>query len=478
MKQLTITAIIILVVGYPCSAMDNSYVNSPMGSPTAVPSAGRSGLIPNPSSTTTYGAEGNAVVSGNIGGGRQFRGVVPYGSSFYNASSSSPIDNFLRRSADSSTMDRNPGIYDPYYDPQRTVTSINRGGQSGLAAPQLNPQGRVTPYLPQTQNTSLGLQRPLSAQPEDLARILERQMKQIQADDLLKAKVDLNALAKEATQNDSTDLLKPKTPPLSQEKTEDKPGEKEIQPNRYEQIRIRMQEDELKQKETETAQKKTAETKQESPQTKEADGSAAVSDPKSKYKTFTSLAEAKALEYITAAQQFLKEGKFYKAVDSFALAAVWQPENAAAHIGQVGALFAAGEYMSSAYYLNQELTVRPELAGQKIAPAVLMPDRDIFENRLLEIATWQEQSRSGELAFLMAYMFWQDDKVSKAQDMIAKAQTLLPQDPAVKTLAQVISPAVSKPAIPVAKDMVKEPNQLLRTAADVVKKTAVEPNQP
>jgi len=70
------------------------------------------------------------------------------------------------------------------------------------------------------------------------------------------------------------------------------------------------------------------------------------------------------------------EWKFYKSPDSFALAAVWKPEDANAWIGQVGSLFAAGEYMSSAFYLEQALILKPELVKQKIPQTILMQKRD------------------------------------------------------------------------------------------------------
>ncbi len=32
-----------------------------------------------------YGKSGNDIVTGNVGGGKHFRGVVPYGSSYYSS---------------------------------------------------------------------------------------------------------------------------------------------------------------------------------------------------------------------------------------------------------------------------------------------------------------------------------------------------------------------------------------------------------
>jgi hypothetical protein len=431
-------------------------------------------------------------VTGNVGGGRQFRGVVPYGSSYYTqTSSSSSVDNFLRRAGGNSiTQDRNPGVYGQYYDPRRTIASAaGRDIQGAFVAPlsplRSGPDTSMAVSLPQIMNTPFGMQqRPLSSPPSDLALILQRQMKQSQADDMLRDRIkNSNILDKKTVQNENNDPLHPELllPPLEQNKPENdlenKPDEKEIQPNRYEQIRIQMA-DELKQQEEEATRQKEVETNQDAQKDDVKGSLAEASGPGKKYKTFANLAEAKAFEYMTAAQQFLKEGKFYKAADSFALAAVWQPENAASYVGQVWSLFAAGEYMSSAYYLNQILIMKPQLVTQKIDLTAMMSDRDTFENRIIEITACQERGQSGELAFLAAYMLWQDGKVSKAQEAIAKAIALIPYNPAVKALADVIAPAAPVSQIPAAQSEIKESKVLSVPENPEIKITVKDPNQP
>jgi hypothetical protein len=334
-------------------------------------------------------------------------------------------------------------------------------------------------------NTSFGLQqRPLSSPPSDLAMILQRQMKQSQADDMLIARIkSKDVLDKKTTQNENNDPLNPESllPSLEQKKPENdlenKPDEKEVQPNRYEQIRIRM-EDDLKQQEEDVTRQKEIETKQDAKKDEIRGSLDNASEPGGRYKTFANLAEAKAFEYMTAAHQFLKEGKFYKAADSFALAAVWQPEDAATYVGQVWSLFAAGEYMSSAYYLNQILILKPQLVTQKIDLTTMMSDRDTFENRIIEITACQERSQSGELAFLAAYMLWQDGKVSKAQEAIAEANTLIPYNPAVKTLVDLIAPAAPVPQSPAVQSEVKEPDILSVPENPGIKIPEKDPNQP
>jgi hypothetical protein len=472
MRQIFAAVIILWVVGYDAMAgAANPGVQSPVGSPTAVPSAGQRGLVP--SRPSTYGMSGNMIMTGNVGGGKEFRGVVPYGSSFYSRTSSSPIDNFVRRSSgDVLAHDRNPGVYTPYYEPRRTVTSMYRGGETGLAAPKLPGQGRpnaaIPSGLPQLNNTPFSLQqRPLSTSPQDISQIMNRHIlpDRSQYDDDNKKSTYL--LPQEKKVNTQRDSLVPDSMLLPQEvlkpadgKQDKKEIAKETVPDRHEQIRDQIKK-EIEQKEIDAAVDKIKQAEEQS-------GEKQAGDPElqGRYKTFADLSEAKAFAYMKEAQEFLADGKFYKAADSFALAAVWKPEDANAWIGQVGSLFAAGEYMSSAYYLGQILTLKPQLIEQKIPQAILMQKRDIFENGLIEAQTWQERSQSGELAFLMAYMLIQDGKVEKAQDAITKAQTLIPESDAIKNLSLLINSRVL-------------PSDLLSESSTAsVKNRVMEPNQP
>jgi Flp pilus assembly protein TadD len=274
-------------------------------------------------------------------------------------------------------------------------------------------------------------------------------------------------LPQEKKVNTQRDSLVPDSMLLPQEvlkpadgKQDKKEIAKETVPDRHEQIRDQIKK-EIEQKEIDAAVDKIKQAEEQS-------GEKQAGDPElqGRYKTFADLSEAKAFAYMKEAQEFLADGKFYKAADSFALAAVWKPEDANAWIGQVGSLFAAGEYMSSAYYLGQILTLKPQLIEQKIPQAILMQKRDIFENGLIEAQTWQERSQSGELAFLMAYMLIQDGKVEKAQDAITKAQTLIPESDAIKNLSLLINSRVL-------------PSDLLSESSTAsVKNRVMEPNQP
>ncbi|MBN2513180.1 MAG: tetratricopeptide repeat protein [Sedimentisphaerales bacterium] len=435
MKRSYTIFVLLAISGVIAAAVDNPATRPPGGSATSVPSAGRNSLIPNPRSSTNYSS--NDVVTGNVGGGRHFRGSVPYSSSYYvQGSSSSSVDDFLRRSA--SPRSAITGSYQPYYDPRLAVGTQVRQQASG--------RSMVNPYtpanLPQTNNTPFSLQpRPISSRQNDLSVVLKQQMRKGMLDDKTKITGDLNLMAEEASRK-----LDPELAALQKEMQRDKPQPgQELNENRYLTIRDQILE-ELKKEQQEAEQIKKEDTdktesKQDAgkgaaePEQAKLDGSGLLKE----HKTFANLAQAKAENYIDTGMQMIKQGKYYKAADSFSMAAIWQPDNGLVYAGQSWALFNAGEFMSSAYYLGRAITLNPKLAERKIDLSMLTADRDVYENRLLEVSEWQKRSNSGELAFLMAYFYWQDGKMSQAQESIQTALTLMPEEPAVKIFAGVIN---------------------------------------
>jgi len=161
------------------------------------------------------------------------------------------------------------------------------------------------------------------------------------------------------------------------------------------------------------------------------------------YKDFKSLANAKFNEYIQAAGKFFKQGEYYRAADAYILAGVWSGEHPLPLIGRGHALFAAGEYMSSSYFIQRAITLDPEYASKKFHLQQLLFDLDMIENRLLEVLTWQQKSGSGELAFLLAYLFYQLDDISRAQAAINLAVEKMPDNKAVNLLKKAIEAAGS-----------------------------------
>ena len=100
-----------------------------IGDPTVPPSSVQSGLVrsPNPINTS-----GNLTTTGNVSGGMQFRGLVPYraGTGFGAPLGTEDIGSFLNRTAPID-LSRLRLLPQPYYLPSSTVSSIPTAGIGG-----------------------------------------------------------------------------------------------------------------------------------------------------------------------------------------------------------------------------------------------------------------------------------------------------------------------------------------------------------
>lgn len=470
LSALHIIVIIGLCVSPVCMAVENPNVSTSFSASTTVPSQGQQRRFltrPNP-----LDASGNNVITGNVGGMRYFHGVVPYGSQYYtgnnlNDAGSDSVTSFLRRSTNPVLTDRNPGQARVFYDPSRVNSSFyeQNGHQSALSQSLIGEHRNENPYSPSVMSQLLNseaMQRPLSTNNQELDQILSRQeqlkeaAKQSALENLTENKSeyqnffevtpppeDLQNLLPEKRQQE-TKIEKEKQ--NATENTErDTLGNPQIEPDTMlteQQQPIQeefLNEDENKPAETDESSADLIK-KQQDETNSQIDIHSQAERIRGEHKTFVDLSQAKFSGYMKTAEEFMREGKFYKAADAYSLAAIWKPEDARPYAGQSFSLFAAGEYMSSAYYLSRAIEIDPEIAAKKYDLVGLVGERDIFENRLIEISTWQERSGSGELAFLMAYILYHDGKPEQAKEAIVKAEEKMPDSKAVSILKNVIIP--------------------------------------
>jgi len=505
---------------------------------TVPPSSLRSGLIPRPHPIDT---SGNLMITGNVAGGRQFQGPIPYQSptSFQRVGGALPgitstydpyttLDPFRRRTAYDGAPDY-LGRTTPYYPISSTVTRMPPGAREVLTPPVPEIQYRLGP-APQV-HTLTGSKLPaqkqelpdLDAMPEPLVgaaeqtenvsftdadrylinkRLLmglkQRRAEQLQQE-LKKAQPDstqaqlrpteqqrLMQLRSERTQSTAEDLLKPLEQPVPKE-----PAEQATQPDVYEQMKRQAEDiDTTVEKLTpeQKAKKTYKDEKQKTPddsklherfetrfksrftaplQAPTREGPASSTDPTQnldqdlskllrkdylegvdvsaearailgEHKTFASYAQDKFNQYMREAEAYLKQGKHYLAADTYAIAAVYKPNDPLVFAGRGHALFAAGEYVSSALYLARAIEIFPEYARFRIDLDEMIGDTDKLESRIKDVEQWLEYSDAGELHFLLAYVYLQMGRLEKAQQSIAKAHEKLPDAPAVTTLMQAI----------------------------------------
>jgi tetratricopeptide (TPR) repeat protein len=154
-----------------------------------------------------------------------------------------------------------------------------------------------------------------------------------------------------------------------------------------------------------------------------------------------SLSDAKFNGHIRAAEEHLRAGRYYQAADSFSLAAVYKPDHLAVLAGKSHALFAAGEYMSSALFLSRALAAFPEYVRVDVDLAALLGGQDKIARRLADIEQWYARSGSGELQFLLSYVYYRTGRFTEAKRAVEVAYQKMPQSPAVRTMKVAIDGA-------------------------------------
>jgi len=480
--------------------LENSAIRNPVGLGTVPPSSIRSGLIrtPNPINRSS-----NLVVTGNVGGGKHFRGVLPYNaiSDFGGRLGSGTLDSFLRYSAGSERLGRYTGKLTPFYSPTGTVTRIVPGSGVITRPPTLQIGGRAVGGIalraslrekvflgPDTvisniRNVAMSIRlrelegvisnnigeysqtgKPMDEQDRRQMERLRPGLKVV-SDKLPKLKRSLvsrdDSLRLPAMKKPSDDVRR-----WLEERRQKEPASAAKKLDVYEQMRQQADEFQkiLEQSEEVTdAEKKPGEQswdfvgsrkqkrafratgigqKIERRQSSYKKGSPldGLSDAelstKAKailgpHKTFASFSKDKFNQYIRAGEAYLKQGRHYRAADAYTLASIYKPGDPLAYAGKSHALFAAGEYMSSALFLSRALEIFPEYALFKIDIEAMVGDRDKLDSRIAEVEQWWERSKAAELKFLLAYVYYQMGRLERAKEAIDVAYEKMPESPAV-----------------------------------------------
>lgn len=156
------------------------------------------------------------------------------------------------------------------------------------------------------------------------------------------------------------------------------------------------------------------------------------------YKTFASFSQDKFNQNMRAGELYLKQGRFYRAADAYTLASLYKPNDPLAYVGKSHALFASGEYMSSALYLSRALQIFPGYARFKVDLAAMVGDKDKLESRVVDVEEWFKRSGAPELQFLLAYLYYQMDRPQPAKEAIDAAYEKMPDSVAVLALKKAI----------------------------------------
>ncbi|MCL5278757.1 MAG: hypothetical protein M1376_02480, partial [Planctomycetes bacterium] len=144
--------------------------------------------------------------------------------------------------------------------------------------------------------------------------------------------------------------------------------------------------------------------------------------------------------YLRSAQLSMQQGQYAKAAESFSLAAGCNPKDVRPVLGRSHALFAAGEYLSSAVYLAKAIELDPRYALGKSDLLAAVGGPDVFVQRITGLEKRAKVGDAPVLHLLLAYLYQQMDRPREATTALQAARKGLPSSGAVELLGKVIAP--------------------------------------
>ncbi len=133
---------------------------------------------------------------------------------------------------------------------------------------------------------------------------------------------------------------------------------------------------------------------------------------------FQSYSQTQFDKYYNTAQDQLRRGNYYEAADSFTLASVYEPENPICYAGQGHALFAAGQFVSSALYIIRAIELNPEFIRTNVDLMSIAGSRDIVLSRTNELEQLLRKAPAAGLQILAAYVYYRTDRMADAREII------------------------------------------------------------
>ena len=164
------------------------------------------------------------------------------------------------------------------------------------------------------------------------------------------------------------------------------------------------------------------------------------------HKTFESFSKDKFTTHMASADDYMQQGRYYRAAEAYTLAALYKPRDVRPQLGKGHALFAAGEYLSSAIYIAKALEAAPP--GTLTHPADLVRavgGPSPFEARLTDLARCAQASEAPELKFLLAYVYLRTGDAARAKAALTLTAEHFRAWPAARILRQAIHEATLAP---------------------------------
>jgi len=157
-----------------------------------------------------------------------------------------------------------------------------------------------------------------------------------------------------------------------------------------------------------------------------------------KYGAITGSSRERFDRYLKAAELYLQQGRYYRAAESFSLASLYNPNDRRVHLGRSYALFAAGEYVSSAIFLAKAIEFDPSQTLAKLDLVNATGGPDLFLRRITDLEQCAKTNGTPDMQLLLAYIYYEMDRPEEAKTAIDAAEKGLPRLPAVELLKAAI----------------------------------------
>jgi hypothetical protein len=143
------------------------------------------------------------------------------------------------------------------------------------------------------------------------------------------------------------------------------------------------------------------------------------------------------------AQLDMRQGRYSRAAESFALASVYNPTDAKSQIGRSHALLAVGEYLGSAASLAKAIELDPRSALAKADLIEILGGVDRCIQRITDLQQQAETNSAPGLQLLLAYICYEMNELQGAKTAIRAAKRALPSSPSVDLLQAAIEQVAS-----------------------------------
>lgn len=120
--------------------------------------------------------------------------------------------------------------------------------------------------------------------------------------------------------------------------------------------------------------------------------------------SFAGLADTPLNRALRQAEQYLRQGEYYRAAEQYSMAHLLAPKNPLPMLGEAMARFAAGEYYSAAYILQRAVARFVDLAHFRLDIRKFLTDTQMLDIRRADLIERTGKTRDAQLQFLLGFM--------------------------------------------------------------------------